>query len=140
MIMLAINYKNLLTQMYPEIPKIFNLETAAYLYGSTRANVSIATFYVPASVDFLSSKYLVGITVADFEQIPSETRGDFIITTPVRTLQDLFNYTELVDPQVAFDYISWFSASQKLDPRDYLEPRYHEETSKILKEGWSHGY
>ena len=138
--MLAVNYRNLLTRMYPEIPKIFNLETAAYLYSSTVANVSVATFFVQKDANFLPSNYLIGVAVDDLKSIPAEVRGGFLVTSPIRTLQDLFEYEELVDPQVTFDYISWFEASQKLDPCDYLDSRHHEEVKNILKEGWSHGY
>ena len=138
--MLAVNYQNLLTNAYPEIPKIFNLETAAYLYGSTCANVSILTFFVPEDLDFIKSGYLLGLKVKDFNEIPTSVLRGYRITTPVRTLQDLFIYEDYVDPQVTFDYVSWFEASQKLDPCDYLEERYHKEARGILKEGWSHGY
>ena len=138
--MLAVNYKNLLKNAYPEIPKILNLETAAYLYGSTCANVSILTFYMPWDLDFIKSGYLVGLKVKDFDDIPTSVLLGRRITTPIRTLQDLFNYEELVDPQVTFDYVSWFEASQKLDPCDYLDEKYHKEARAIVKEGWSHGY
>ena len=138
--MLAINYKNLLTRMYPTLPKIFNLETAAYLLSATVANVSIATFFLPKDTDFVSSSYLVGIPVDNFDTIPTETKGSFKITTPIRTLQDLFAYENLVDPQVTFDYVSWFKHSQDLDPRHYLHPQHHREVQGILQEGWSHGY
>ena len=138
--MLAVNYNNLLTNAYPEIPKILNLETAAFLYGSTRANVSILTFFMPEELEFVKSGYLVGIKVKDFDDIPSIILRGCRVTTPIRTLQDLFLYEDLIDPQVSFDYVSWFKSTQGLDPCDYLEERYHEEVRGILKEGWSHGY
>lgn len=137
--MLAVNYRNLLTRMYPEIPKIFNLETAAYLFSSTVANVSVATFFLQKGTDFVSSNYLIGIFVEDLESIPTEVRNGFKITSPIRTLQDLFEYEDLVDPQVTFDFVSWFASSQNLDPCNFLDAKYHREVRGILKEGWSHG-
>ncbi|MCL1986827.1 MAG: hypothetical protein FWG64_02515, partial [Firmicutes bacterium] len=101
--MLAVNYKNLLTKIYPEIPKIFNLETAVYLYNATVANVSVATFFIPKGTNFVPSEYLIGIEVDDFNQIPTRQEKGFTITDPVRTLQDLFTYKEYVDYQVLFD-------------------------------------
>ena len=137
--MLAVNYRNLLTRMYPDIPKIFNLETAAYLLSSTVANVSVATFFLPKGTGFISSNYLIGIEVDSFEAIPTELRNGFTITSPARTLQDLFEYEEFVDPQVTFDYVSWFANSQNLDPCDFLGSEHHREVRGMLKEGWSHG-
>lgn len=138
--MLAVNYGNLLANAYPEIPKIFNLETAAYLYGSTSANVSIMTFYMPDGINFIQSGYLLGLKVKNFGGIPTEELRGYRVTSPIRTLQDLFFYEDLVDPQVTFDYVSWFNASRKLDPRDYLDARHHEELLGVLREGWSHGH
>ena len=138
--MLAVNYNNLLTKAYPEIPKILNLETAAYLYGSTSANVSIMTFFMPEDLDFIKSGYLLGLKIKNFDDIPAKMLRGYRVTTPIRTLQDLFFYEDLVDPQVTFDFVSWFKASQRLDPCDYLERKYHAEVKEILREGWSHGY
>ena len=76
--------------MYPDLPKIFNLETAAYLFTATVANVSVATFFLPKGTEVISSSYLIGIEVDDFESIPTEMRNGFRVTTPTRTLQDLF--------------------------------------------------
>ena len=137
--MLAVNYKNLLTRMYPELPRIFNLETAAYLHSATAANVSVATFYLPKGTGFISSRYLIGIAVDDFEFIPTEERNGFTVTPPTRTLQDLFKYEDLVDPQVTFDFVSWFASNLNINPCDYLDTKYHREVHGILKEGWSHG-
>ena len=138
--MLAVNYRNLLTLMYPEITKIFNLETAAYFNSATVANVSISTFYYPKSIDFTSSNYLVGIATDALDDIPSEVIRGFKVTSPTRTLQDLFKYEEFVDPQVTFDYVPWFAVTQNLDPRDYVEKQYHKEIEGYLRQGWSHGH
>jgi len=118
--------------MYPDLPKIFNLETAAYLFAATVANVSVATFFLPKGTEFISSSYLIGIEVDDFESIPTEIRNGFRVTTPTRTLQDLFEYEDFVDPQVTFDYISWFASSQNLDPCDFLKPEHHREVRKAM--------
>ena len=136
--MLCVKYRNLVN-LYPDIPKIFNLETAAEYYGSTRANVSIATFYVPKGVDFIRSGYLEGIPVEDFDSIPYQKIRGLKVTTPIRTLQDLFEYEDLVDPQVTFDFVPWFAVNTKLDPMDFLDEAHHEEVKGILEEGWSHG-
>ena len=138
--MLAVNYKNLLNIMYPDLPKVFNLETAAYLYGSTRANVSVSTFFFPKDKEFIPSKYLIGIAVDELDSIPTTMIRDYKVTTPIKTLQDLYEYEDFVDPQVTFDYVSWFECSQKLDPCEFLDARYHEEVRGIVEEGWSHGY
>ena len=137
--MLAVNYKNLLTRIYPETPKVFNLETAAYFYFATVANVSVVTFFVNKGSDVISSSYIVGIEVDNLSDIPYVELNGRKVTSPIKTLQDLFTYEEFVDPQVTFDYVSWFEASQKLDPLQFLEPQHHDDVKGILREGWSHG-
>ena len=137
--MLAVNYINLLTKLYPELPKVYNLETAAYFYGATVANVSVATFFYPKDCDFTPSNYLIGIEVDTLKDIPKRIVGSFYLTSPERTLVDLYLYEELVDPQVTFDYISWFAVEFNEDPALYLPEQYRHGAREIVKEGWSHG-
>ena len=131
--MLGVNYKNLLKDAYPEITKVFNLETAAYLHNSTVANVSILTFYYPRGNQFISSGYLVGLEIESLDILPINVKyGGVKITDPIRTLQDLFEYEELIDPQVTFDFVSWFKATQKINPCEFLDKKYHNEVLEIL--------
>ena len=106
--MYCIEKRDLERLFYPEIPKIWCLDTAILLHhGSWIWDAPIFFFYEDR-YDIISSFYVQAIPITSFKNIDYISSGNYYKTSEEQTILDCFKYDGIVDWQAVCDYFNIF--------------------------------
>ena len=93
---------------YPEIPKIYCLDTAILMHHASWIWDVPIFFYYEDKYDIIPSFYIQAIPIKSFDEIDYTGKEPYLYTTAEQTLLDCFKYDGLVDWQAVCDYFQRF--------------------------------